>query len=187
MGSVPLRSDWSQRRCPIARSLDVVGDPWVLLIIREAMLGTRRFDQFRETLQVADNVLSRRLQAMVQAGLLTREPYQDGNRTRHEYLLTPAGEDLLPVLHGLVLWGEKHRSLGADAGALGIVHRACGTMSTSPDRCSGCGEQLTPDSVDWERPWRDPVRTALVPATDPRVQMDPHTPRDPHTAQEAPA
>lgn len=184
---MPLRSDWSQRRCPIARSLDVVGDPWVLLIIREALLGTRRFDQFRETLQVADNVLSRRLQAMVGAGLLTRAPYRDGNRTRHEYLLTAAGEDLLPVLHGLVLWGEKHRGLGPDAGVLGIVHRACGTASTSPGRCSGCGEELTADGVDWERAWREPARTALVSAADARTPTDPHPRVDPQTAQEAPA
>ena len=107
--AVPLRSDWSQATCPIARSLDVVGDPWVVLVLREAFTGTTRFEQLRSALGCADNVLSRRLSAMVQAGLLVRAPYDAGNRTREEYLLTDAGRELLPVLHALAQWGERHR------------------------------------------------------------------------------
>ena len=95
---MPLRSDWSEATCPIARSLDVVGDPWVLLVLREALTGATRFDDFRVALGVADNVLSRRLSAMVEGGLLVRSPYVDEHRTRHEYLLTDAGRDLLPVV-----------------------------------------------------------------------------------------
>jgi DNA-binding HxlR family transcriptional regulator len=106
---MPLRSDWSAASCPIARSLDVVGDPWVLLVLRESFRGVTRFEQFRSALGIADNVLSRRLRQMVEAGLLRRSPYHAGNRVQHEYVLTDAGSDLLPVLHALGRWGEEHR------------------------------------------------------------------------------
>ena len=69
---MPLRSDWSGDSCPIARSLDVVGDPWMLLILRNALLGARRYEEFRSALGVADNVLSRRLPAMVEAGTVAQ-------------------------------------------------------------------------------------------------------------------
>jgi DNA-binding HxlR family transcriptional regulator len=157
---VPLRSDWSQATCPIARTLDVVGDPWVLLVLREAVTGATRFEQFRSSLGCADNVLSRRLAAMVEDGLLVRAPYDAGNRTREEYLLTDEGRDLLPVLHALVLWGERHRP--ADTGRLVVVHDGCGEPTESADTCSTCGERLTSETVSWRRP-RDPEHlTPLV-------------------------
>jgi DNA-binding HxlR family transcriptional regulator len=156
--TVPLRSDWSEATCPIARSLDVVGDPWVLLVLREALTGATRFEQFRSALGVADNVLSRRLASMVQAGLLTRSPYAAGNRTREEYLLTGAGRDLLPVVQALAQWGERHRPQAT--GRLEVVHEGCGAVSASADTCSSCGGRLSPDVVSWRRP-RDPA--ALVP------------------------
>ena len=146
---MPLRSDWSDAQCPIARSLDVVGDPWALLVLREALTGTTRFDAFRDALGVADNVLSRRLSALVETGLLTRSPYDDGNRTRHEYLLTDAGTDLLPVVHALAQWGERHRP--RPGGRLDVVHEGCGQVTESADTCSSCGEWLRPDTVSWRR------------------------------------
>ena len=158
---MPLRSDWSDRRCPIARSLDVVGDPWVLLLIREALVGTRRFDDFRDILGVSESVLSTRLRAMVEAGLFDKVPYRAGNRTQHEYVLTEAGEDLMPVVQALVLWGERHRSF-PEPGQLAIMHETCGGQSTSADTCSQCGVALTPAEVSWQRPWRDPELTPLV-------------------------
>jgi len=105
---MPLRSDWSASNCPVARSLDVLGDPWLVLIVREAMTGARRYEQFRGGLGVADNVLSRRLRTLVDAGLMRKVPYRAENRTHEEYHLTDAGQDLLPVLNALALWGEKH-------------------------------------------------------------------------------
>jgi DNA-binding HxlR family transcriptional regulator len=150
---VPLRSDWSQATCPIARSLDVVGDPWVVLMLREAFTGATRFEQFRSALGCADNVLSRRLSAMVDEGLLVRAPYDAGNRTREEYLLTDAGRELLPVLHALAQWGERHRP--ASTGRLVVVHEGCGEPSDSADTCTTCGARLTADTVSWRRP-RDP-------------------------------
>jgi DNA-binding HxlR family transcriptional regulator len=147
---VPLRSDWSEAGCPIARSLEVVGDPWVLLVLREALTGATRFEQFKSALGVADNVLSRRLSAMVDAGLLVRAPYVDQHRTRHEYLLTEAGRDLLPVVHALAQWGERHRPRAT--GRLEVVHDSCGGTTQSADTCTTCGTRLAPDTVSWRRP-----------------------------------
>lgn len=157
---MPLRSDWSEATCPIARSLDVVGDPWVLLVLREALTGTTRFDEFRSALGVADNVLSRRLSAMVGGGLLVRSPYVDEHRTRHEYLLTDAGRDLLPVVQALALWGERHRPRAT--GRMEVVHEACGSTSQSADTCTACGARLTADTVSWRRPRAPGILTPLV-------------------------
>ncbi len=157
---MPLRSDWSEDPCPVARSLDVVGDPWVLLVLREALTGATRFEQFRSALGVADNVLSRRLSALVDAGVLTRSPYVAGNRTHHEYLLTEAGVDLFPVLHALAQWGERHRP--SRTGRLDVVHEECGQVTESADTCTSCGARLSAEVVSWRRP-RDPSRlTPLV-------------------------
>jgi DNA-binding HxlR family transcriptional regulator len=146
---MPLRSDWSGDTCPIARSLDVVGDPWVLLILREAMEGARRFDEFRARLGVADSVLSRRLTALVDAELLQRNPYRDGQRERLEYVLTEAGADLLPVMNALALWGEKYRPHPHRDVFLDVVHLDCGADSSDGGICTACGKPMTPGRVAW--------------------------------------
>jgi len=157
---MPLRSDWSGATCPIARSLDVVGDPWVLLVLREALQGATRFEEFRDALGVADSVLSRRLGAMVDADLLARAPYRSDQRTREGYLLTEAGGDLLPVLNALMHWGERHRP--RTTGRMAVVHEGCGAETAYADSCSHCGERLTASNVSWVKP-RDPgVRLPLV-------------------------
>lgn len=158
---MPLRSDWSGRRCPIARSLDVVGDPWVMLIVREALLGATRFEQFRQSVEISDSVLSSRLRAMVDAGLLERIPCHEDGRSRWSYALTEAGSDLLPAVQALVLWGERHRP-SAEPGRLTIVHEACGRETRSADTCTHCGTALTAADVSWRRPWRDPALTPLT-------------------------
>ena len=99
--------------CPIGRAADVLGDRWTLLILRNATVGMTRFDEFRADLGIADNILSTRLGRLVDAGLLTKVPYRDNGRTRHEYRLTDAGADLLPVLHALAAWGQRHTEPGA--------------------------------------------------------------------------
>lgn len=96
-------------RCSIARSLDVLGQKWSLLIVREAMWGRTRFSEFRERLGVAPDVLTDRLSRLVEAGILDRRSYrEDGARERTEYVLTDAGRDLRPVLAALVEWGDAH-------------------------------------------------------------------------------
>ena len=92
--------------CPIARALDKVGDSWTLLIVREALEGARRFEEFRGNLGISDNTLSRRLGALVDLGVLERQPYRE-SPPRYEYLLTQRGRDLVDVLNALGEWGEK--------------------------------------------------------------------------------
>jgi DNA-binding HxlR family transcriptional regulator len=104
------RGSWAGASCPIARGADVIGEPWTLLILREAHRGVTRFEQFRDRLGIADNVLAARLARMVQTGLLSRVPYRDGGRARHEYRLTQAGADTLPVIHALARWGDTYTS-----------------------------------------------------------------------------
>ncbi len=158
---MPLRSDWTTDRCPIARSLEVLGDPWALLVLRQAFCGVRRFDQLRDQLAIADTVLSDRLTRLTAAGLLERIPYADGRRTRHEYVLTDAGADTLPVLVALAQWGERHRPHPDPTVRMDVLHRTCGELTTTTDRCSHCGERLEPTTTAWVRSWRTPARTEL--------------------------
>lgn len=97
--------------CSIARSLEVLGDTWILLIVREAMItGATRFQEFREALGVAPNILAKRLAVLVDEGLLERRTYQEpGARAREEYVLTEAGRSLSVVIAALATWGRTHR------------------------------------------------------------------------------
>ncbi len=100
----------SAASCAIARSLEVVGQKWSLLVVREAMLGTTRFADFRTRLGVAPDVLTDRLSRLVEQGVLERRAYREqGERERAEYRLTPAGRDLLPLLTAMLQWGDVHR------------------------------------------------------------------------------
>ena len=93
--------------CPIARSLERVGEWWSILIIRDALHGFTRFDQFEKSLNIAPNMLTRRLNALVNAGLLERRRYND-RPPRYEYLLTQKGRDFRPVLIAMAAWGNRH-------------------------------------------------------------------------------
>ena len=159
---MPLRSDWTSEKCPIARSLEVLGDPWVLLVLRQAFSGVRRFDEFRDQLGVADNVLSKRLATLVDAGLLRRVPYQDRRRTRGEYVLTDAGADTLPVITALAQWGERQRPHADPGVRMDIIHRRCGRRSTTAEICSHCGARLSVDTTSWRKTWRTPQDLALT-------------------------
>ncbi|MGJ5079121.1 winged helix-turn-helix transcriptional regulator [Bradyrhizobium sp. HKCCYLS3013] len=92
--------------CPIARSLDAIGDWWSLLIIRDAFLGVRRFSAFQRSLGMAKNILAARLRALVDRGILTTEPASDGSSYR-DYVLTPKGRGLFPILVALRQWSEE--------------------------------------------------------------------------------
>ncbi|MFJ6672457.1 winged helix-turn-helix transcriptional regulator [Actinosynnema sp. NPDC091369] len=100
-------------RCSIARALVLLGERWSLQIVRDVSNGVRRFEDLREHLGVARNVLSSRLSSLVDAGLLERVAYREfGARQRHEYALTAAGRELWPVLMSLMAWGDKHLADG---------------------------------------------------------------------------
>lgn len=160
--------------CPVARAAGILGDRWTLLILRNANLGTTRFDDFRSELGIADNVLSARLARLVQAGLLTRLPYRTTGRTRHEYRLTTAGADMLPVLHALAGWGQEHTHPGNAAEPMQIIHQACGQPLAPGGYCPQCGRSPARDEIAWVRPWHGPEPSLLaepvaVPGDDPAL------------------
>ena len=101
------RKSFGNMQCPIARSLERVGEWWSILILRDAFHGLTRFDQFQENLGIAPNMLTRRLNSLVESGLLERRRYSE-RPPRDEYLLTQAGRDFRPVLWALLAWGNKH-------------------------------------------------------------------------------
>ena len=101
------RKSFAEDRCPVARTLDRVGDPWSMLILRDAGFGSTLFDQFEASLGIAPNMLSRRLETLVEAGMLERQLYSE-KPERFEYLLTPRGRDFQPVLAALKSFGERH-------------------------------------------------------------------------------
>ena len=101
------RKSFGDMPCPIARSLERVGEWWSILILRDAFRGLTRFDQFQKSLDIAPNMLTRRLNALVESGLLERRRYSE-RPPRDEYVLTERGRDFRPVLWALLAWGNKH-------------------------------------------------------------------------------
>src|SRR3954463_1135698 len=100
-------ADYSDERCSVAATLELVGDPWTMLIVREAFLGVTRFEQWQSKLGVARNVLAARLKTLTEHGLLAKEVYST-RPLRQEYLLTAKGRDLLPILTAMLAFGDKH-------------------------------------------------------------------------------
>jgi DNA-binding HxlR family transcriptional regulator len=140
--------------CPIGRAAETIGDRWTLLILRHATLGVTRFDEFRNELGIADNILSGRLGRLVENGLLTKVPYRDERRTRHEYRLTRAGADMLPVLHALAAWGQQHTRPERRTRPMRVIHSVCGNDVPAGDFCTHCGRSVGRDEILWLRPWR---------------------------------
>jgi DNA-binding HxlR family transcriptional regulator len=149
--------------CPIGRATEILGERWTLLIMRNATNGTTRFDQFRADLGIADNVLSIRLAKLVDAGLLTRVPYRDGGRTRHEYRLTQAGADLTPILRALADWGAAHTEPTEPGEPMRFTHDACGHDLEGPGAyCEHCKRHVRRDEQRWLSPWRLSTPYALA-------------------------
>lgn len=151
---MPLRSDWSEELCPVRRGLDVLGDPWIMLIMREVLHGRHRFDQIRDSIQISDAVLSRRLRLLVDEGLLRKVEYRADRRTHGEYVATDAGADLLPIMHAVSIWAEKHTAMPPGGAHMALIHEVCGSETTSPDVCSACGDPLRAEDVSWDKPWK---------------------------------
>jgi DNA-binding HxlR family transcriptional regulator len=106
------RKSFKTMACPIARSLEKVGEWWSMLILRDVGRGLTRFDQLQQALGIGSNTLARRLKALVDQGLLERRKY-DEHPVRYHYVLTPSGKDFGPVLRALIKWGNKHAPLAA--------------------------------------------------------------------------
>jgi DNA-binding HxlR family transcriptional regulator len=133
-----LKSD----SCPMARSLDVVGDQWSLLIVRDAFDGMKRFGEFQQSLGVAKNILADRLKNLVQEGVLALEPASDGTLYQ-EYVLTPKGNGLFPVVVGLRHWGEQHLYGKGEAHSV-LLERESGKPVRKLDLRTHDGKPLNP-------------------------------------------
>lgn len=128
VAEAPPYDAFDSEACSIARTLSLIGDRWTLLVLRDVSNGVRRFDDLVSHLGVARNVLSRRLAALTEAGLITRTAYRvEGARERHEYRLSHAGRELIPVLLAIMAWGDRH--LAEPEGRPAIArHADCGAQ-----------------------------------------------------------
>jgi DNA-binding HxlR family transcriptional regulator len=120
--------------CPIAKALDVVGERWTLLILRDLFLGLRRYSDFRKRTGIAPAVLTQRLNRLAEEGIVVRVP---GPGVHDEYELTPRGERLWPVVHALAYWGDENYMKPESRQP--YTHRRCGTALTEGGLCRQCG------------------------------------------------
>jgi DNA-binding HxlR family transcriptional regulator len=139
--------------CSVAQTLEVVGEWWTLLVVRDAFLGVRRFDEFQRRLRVSRNILADRLDKLVRYGILVPVPYQE-RPPRHEYRLTDKGRDLYPVIVSLRQWGDRWTLDGPPP--VMVEHTDCGRESHAILTCSHCGGELTARNAR--------ARGAVVPA-----------------------
>jgi DNA-binding HxlR family transcriptional regulator len=123
--------------CSVAQTLEVVGEWWSLLIIRDVFLGVTRFDDLQARLGISRNVLTQRLEHLIDHGVLERVPYQT-NPVRCDYRLTERGRDLWPVLTAMREWGDRWHA--PDGAPIEVVHTTCGHRAHSVLTCSECGE-----------------------------------------------
>jgi DNA-binding HxlR family transcriptional regulator len=141
-----LQRDYPDQVCSIARSLEIVGERWTLLILRDALLGLTRFEEFQESLGIASNVLTNRLKLLCDEGVLDRVPDRD-RPGRPKYVLTEKGNELGPALIVLMKWGDRHYPTPGGPPRL-TLHAGCGG-SIGPDlRCDRCGEQVRPGEIE---------------------------------------
>ena len=140
-----LGRTYESQTCSVAGSLELIGERWTLLIMRDAFMGARRFDDFQRRTGAARNILSARLNFLVDEGIFTRVPYQE-HPARYEYRLTGKGLDLWPVIVALVQWGDRYIYPGR-APVL-LVHMNCGGAVNDRRMCETCGAKLGPRDVE---------------------------------------
>lgn len=136
-----LHRDYPALDCSVAKALEVIGERWSLLIVRSVMHGNRRFGEMQESLGIARNVLSARLQRLVDEEILERRAYQE-SPPRYEYFLTEKGLDLWPALIALLNWGDRYSPSPEGPRRL-IVHKECGGTVSERGICESCGKLLT--------------------------------------------
>jgi DNA-binding HxlR family transcriptional regulator len=148
MDSVATRLRYTDENCTIKGALEIVGEKWSLLVLREAFFGIRRFDDFHRVLGCARNLLSDRLAKLTEHGVLERVAYREpGQRTRHEYHLTEKGLDLQPALVALMQWGERWTA-DADGAPVEIRHRGCGAKVNAVLACEDGHGALAPRDTE---------------------------------------
>jgi DNA-binding HxlR family transcriptional regulator len=149
MVSVVKRTAFSEWPCSIARSVDLLGDWWTPLVLRDAYFGAKRFEHFQRNLGIGRNVLTQRLNRLVEEGMFERVRYQD-HPPRDEYRLTDKGRDFMPVLMAMSAWGD--RWLATEEGPpVTFTHKSCGHVTEARVVCSHCGEPIVYGSVRGSR------------------------------------
>ena len=134
------RTEFASWPCSIARSVDLLGDWWTPLVLREAFLGLRRFDDMQRSLGIGRNVLTQRLKRLVDEGMFDRVRYQE-KPDRYEYVLSEKGRDFYPVLAAMVAWGDRWLA-GEEGPPIVLEHHPCGHAMTAKVVCSECGEPI---------------------------------------------
>ena len=137
-----LGNDYRDQDCSLARALEIVGERWTLLIVRDAFFGVQRFSDFQAHLDIPKAVLSDRLAGLVEDGVLERVPDPE-HGGRHLYRLTAAGRELWPALHALLAWGDRHRGRNSRT----FEHAACGTRLDDRGVCPACDVAPEPGDV----------------------------------------
>jgi DNA-binding HxlR family transcriptional regulator len=141
-----LQRDYPDQVCSIARSLEVIGERWTPLILRDAILGLTRFEEFQDSLGIASNVLSSRLKRLCDEGVLERVP--DPERPgRPKYVLTAKGAELGPALIVLMKWGDRYYPAPGGPPRL-TLHAGCGGDIKADFRCTRCGQQVRPGEIE---------------------------------------
>ena len=133
------RKSFAGMHCSVAQCLEIVGDWWTLLIVRDVFMGVLRFEEFQQRLGISRNILIQRLTSLVEHGILEKIRYSD-HPPRYEYRLTATGRDLWPVLDAMRQWGDKYAA--PDGPPVKMIHTSCGHVAESVMTCSCCGEPL---------------------------------------------
>ncbi len=139
------RTSFANWPCSVARTMDMLGDSWTPLVLREAFYGIRRFDEFQRELGIARNTLSERLRRLVDAGLLEKQVYET-MPVRHEYVLTESGQDFYRVILAMTAWGD--RWLSGEAGPpVTTRHTTCGHDAGAEVVCAHCKQPMNMENV----------------------------------------
>jgi DNA-binding HxlR family transcriptional regulator len=142
------RTSFIHMHCSIAQSLERIGDWWTLLILRDIAVGLQRFDELATDLGISRNLLTSRLNHLVEHGIIAREPYSE-HPPRHRYVPTEAGWDLAPAILAIAAWGDRWAT--PEGGPpVRFVHSTCGERFTPQATCSNCGEVIDPHQVRYE-------------------------------------
>ena len=157
-----LKRDYPTQYCSMAAALEIIGERWTILIVRDIFLGVRRFDDLQRSLGVARNILQTRLERLVEQGIVVKKAYQQ-HPVRYEYRLTTKGADLWPVLMALLQWGDRY-AIDGERPVI-VEHKGCGGELDDRRRCLRCGvdvsvtEALAVRTGAQRRPAEAPVPT----------------------------
>jgi DNA-binding HxlR family transcriptional regulator len=143
------RTDFGRMQCSIAKAVDVLGDAWTPLVLRDLLLGFTRFDDIQRDLGIATNVLSERLTRLLDHGVVARRPYGT-HPNRFEYQLTDKGRDAIPIVLLMLAWGDRWE-LGRAGKPTEVLHTTCGHVTHAVAHCSKCGERLALEDLEYHR------------------------------------